>query len=99
VTGFEAFLEAIRFDRPDAGLIMIDEIGKMECLSWRFREMVSALLDSDRRLIATIAQHGGGLIEKIKSRKDVRIYTLTAQNRGRLFESILSEILRTNSNW
>jgi nucleoside-triphosphatase len=95
VAAFESFLEAIPFDQSGAGLIMIDEIGKMECLSGKFQEMVSAFLDSDRRLVATIAQHGGGLIEKIKSRKDVRIYTLTAQNRGRLSETISSEILRS----
>jgi nucleoside-triphosphatase len=92
VAGFEAFLDAIRIDRPEAGLIMIDEIGKMECLSRKFQEMVRSLLDSDRRLIATITQHGGGLIAEMKRRKDVRIYTLTAQNRVRMGETLLAEI-------
>jgi nucleoside-triphosphatase len=68
---------------------MIDEIGKMECLSRRFQELVRTLVDSDRLLIATIAQRGSGLIEEIKRRKDVRIYTLTAQNRDTIAASIL----------
>jgi len=38
VTGFEAFLEGFASDRPDAGLIMIDEIDKMECLSRKFSD-------------------------------------------------------------
>jgi len=92
VAGFEAFLEAIHLERPDAGLVMIDEIGKMECLSRRFQRRVKEVLDSDRMLIATIAQHGGGLIAEIKSRKDLRIYTLTVQNRERILETILAEI-------
>lgn len=53
--------------------------------------LVRALLDSDRMLIATVAQHGGGLIEEIKRRKDVRIHTLTPQNRETMLEAILTE--------
>ena len=98
VTGFEAFLEAIHFDRPEAGLVVIDEIGKMESLSRRFQRRVKAILDSDRMLIATIAQHGGGLIAEIKSREDVRIYTLTTKNRDGMLETILAEIQPLNIN-
>jgi nucleoside-triphosphatase len=92
VTGFEAFLEGVRLDRPDAGLIMIDEIGKMECLSRKFQAMVKKRLDSDRMIIATIAQHGGGLIAEIKRREDVRIYALTPQNRDGMLEIISAEV-------
>jgi nucleoside-triphosphatase len=92
VAGFEAFLEAIHLHRPESSLVMIDEIGKMECFSRRFQRLVREILDSDRMLIATIAQHGGGLIAEIKSRKDVLVYMLTVQNRGSILETILSEI-------
>jgi nucleoside-triphosphatase len=92
VAGFETFLEAIHFDRPDPGLIMIDEIGRMECLSRKFQGMMKEVLDSDRTLIATIALHGGGVIAEIKSRKDVRICTLTVQNRDRMVETILAGV-------
>jgi nucleoside-triphosphatase THEP1 len=51
-----------------------------------------------RKLIATTAQHGGGLIAEIKSREDVRIYTLTTQNRDRMLETILAEIQPPNTN-
>lgn len=60
---------------------MIDEIGKMECLSGKFQEIVKRLLDSDRMMIATSAQHGGGLIAEIKSRRNIRIYPRTPYNR------------------
>lgn len=89
VAGFENFLGEISLDEPKAGLVMIDEIGKMECLSRRFQQMIREILGSERLLIATIAQHGGGLIEEIKRRKDVRIYTLTVQNRDTIADTIL----------
>ena len=99
MAGFEAFLEAIHLERPDAGLVMIDEIGKMECLSRRFQRWVKEVLDSNRMLIATIAQHGGGLIAEIKSREDVRIYTLKGQNRERMLETILAEIKTATTSY
>jgi nucleoside-triphosphatase len=99
VAGFEAFLKAIHLDRPEAGLVMIDEIGKMECLSRRFQRWVKEVLDSNRMLIATIAQHGGGLIAEIKSREDVRIYTLKGQNRERMLETILAEIKTATTSY
>jgi nucleoside-triphosphatase len=91
VAGFETFLQALRWDRPETDLVMIDEIGKMECLSKKFQGLVRELLDSDRMLIATIAQHGGGLIAEIKSRNDVRIYSFTTQHRDAIAEIILAE--------
>jgi nucleoside-triphosphatase len=92
VEGFERFLDAVDLNQPTAGLVMIDEIGKMECLSPRFQQMIREILASERLLIATVAQHGGGLIEEIKRRKDVRIYTLTVQNRDSIAESILMDV-------
>jgi nucleoside-triphosphatase len=91
VAGFERFLDALHWDRSETGLVMIDEIGKMECLSRQFQRLVKEVLNSERLLIATIAQHGAGLIAEIKSRKDVRIYSLTTQNRGAMAEIILAE--------
>jgi len=92
VAGFERFLEALRWDRPDTDLVMIDEIGKMECLSMQFQRLVKEVLNSERLLIATIAQHGAGLIAQIKSREDVVIYSLTTQNRDAMAEIILAKI-------
>jgi nucleoside-triphosphatase len=91
VAGFESFLTEISLDVPKAALVMIDEIGKMECLSRRFQQMIRDILGSERLLIATIAQHGSGLIGEIKRREDVRIYTLTPQNRDTIAESILRD--------
>jgi nucleoside-triphosphatase len=92
VAGFDRFLGEISLDDPEAGLAMIDEIGKMECLSQRFQGIIKELLASERLVIATIAQHGGGVIEAIKRRKDLRIYTLMTQNRDAMLQTILAEV-------
>jgi len=97
IKGFENFLESIAFLAPATGLIIIDEIGKMECLSPEFRRMIKEILSSEKMLIATVALKGGGLIEEIKRRDDVKLFEITQKNR----DSLLSEILlyiRSRSN-
>jgi len=87
--GFEEFLGELDLVSTDAETIVIDEIGKMELFSKRFREIVRDLLDSDKQLLATIALKGGGFINEIKGRSDVHLMEVTAQNRDNLLESIL----------
>jgi len=90
IRGFEDFLDSIPFLEPKTGLLMIDEIGKMECLSDRFKKVLKEILESDKLLIATIAWKGGGLIEEIKKRSDVKLFDISPGNR----DSLLSEILK-----
>lgn len=92
IPGFESFLDEINFLGPDHRLIVIDEIGKMECLSMKFCALLSEILDSDRPVLATIAQKGGGLIAEIKRRPDVRLFQLTVANRDRLGAEIVAAL-------
>jgi nucleoside-triphosphatase len=89
VAGFEAYLASLDLAAEESGAIIIDEIGKMECLSSEFRSLLLRLLDSDRLLIATIALRGTGFIETVKSRKDVKLFHLDQDNRSVLAETIL----------
>ena len=89
VNGFEAFLKKLPFSTLQTGLVMIDEIGKMECLSDRFAEIIRAVFDSDSRLVATIALKGGGFIAELKKRHDVRLFELTHQNQDSLFKRLV----------
>ncbi len=90
VNGFENFLNGLSLLDPQAGPFMIDEIGKMECLSNRFSETVKDILDSEKQLIATIAQKGGGLIADLKNRTGAQLFTLTRENQDALFGQIVS---------
>jgi nucleoside-triphosphatase len=75
---------------PTIEAYLIDEIGKMECLSPRFVTAVRALLDSDRPLVATIAARGAGLIEEAKRRDDVELWTVTPRSRDGLAVRVLA---------
>jgi nucleoside-triphosphatase len=64
----------------------------MECFSARFRKILVELLDSERWVIATIALKGGGIIEEIKRRQNIKLFEVNPQNRETLVEEILKEI-------
>jgi nucleoside-triphosphatase len=87
IEGFEKFLRE-RFDVSRAQVIVIDEIGKMECFSPLFREKVRGILDSPTPAIFTIAKKGGGFIAEVKVRADVEIHEVTRSNRDTLAAEI-----------
>ena len=84
VAGFDIFLDSLDLLDNSRWPVVIDEIGKMECYSDKFRSLIKQLLDSDRLLIATVAARGGGLIAKVKKRRDITVMEVTARNRDRL---------------
>ena len=88
VAGFEAFIERLPVLAPETGHVMIDEIGKMECLSARFTNLINDVLNSDKPLIATIAQKGGGLIADLKKRPDIQLFHLTRENQDEIVRRI-----------
>ena len=90
IKSFEDFLDPIQFFAPAIGLIIIDEIGKMECYSDKFKKLLKEILDSEKWVIATIALKGSKLISEVKGRKDIKLFEMTKSNR----ESLLSEILK-----
>lgn len=73
-------------------LIVIDEIGKMECLSEVFRKAVIKVLDSPNLVLATIAMKGDHFIQGLKSRDDVSVIELNQANRETLVSSLLDSI-------
>jgi nucleoside-triphosphatase len=89
VPALDQMVEATLAREPPADVYLVDEIGKMECLSPRFVAAMTALLDSGRPLITTVAARGGGLIERAKRRPDVEIWTVTRENREGLPGGVL----------
>jgi len=84
VDRFEGFLNTQKLEQVVTPLVFIDEIGKMECLSTRFVDLVRHLLDSPQILIATVALKGGGLIAEVKQRPDVALIEVNPDTRDRL---------------
>jgi nucleoside-triphosphatase len=87
--GFEAFLETLDLLNPDVALIVMDEIGKMELFSDRFRNLVFEVLNSDKQVLASIPLKGNPFIREIKQRPDTQIFEVTRYNRDRLTEAIV----------
>jgi len=92
VSGFEDFLDGISFFDPSSNMMIVDEIGKMECLSDKFEKILKKILDSEKWVIATIALKGSGLIAGVKQRQDIKLFEMTQNNRDVLFSEILEEI-------
>jgi len=92
VKGFDAFLSSIGFFGDPERPVIIDEIGKMECLSRKFIRITSELLDSPATLVATIAHTDGGIKGRIKKRDDVLLYKMNLDNRDTLLSDILNDL-------
>jgi nucleoside-triphosphatase len=73
-------------------IIILDEIGKMECFSEAFKKAVVNALDSPNIIIGTIAFGGDEFIQGIKNRKDIEILEVTLDNRNTLPYLILEKI-------
>jgi len=88
--GFDEFLETLDLLNPDVELVVMDEIGKMELFSNRFRILIRDALNSDKQVLATIALKGGDFIREIKQRRDVRLFEVTSANRNGLANAIVA---------
>ncbi len=74
-------------------IVVIDEIGKMECFSPLFRETLVQALDSNHKVIGTIALKGDPFIQSIKRRWDVQLFHISEQNRDSLAKSFIDLLL------
>lgn len=76
----------------DSNIIILDEIGKMECFSEIFKQAALSALDSDNIVIGTITFGGDDFIQGIKAREDIEIHEVTPENRDALPGDILKKL-------
>lgn len=81
-------------------IIILDEIGKMECFSGTFKKAAINVLDSPNIVIGTITLGGDEFISAVKSRADIEIIEVNQDNRNALPGLILKKIseLRRSDN-
>jgi len=72
-------------------IIILDEIGKMECFSEKFRRAALKALDSSNIVIGTITFGGDEFISTIKERTDIEIIEVSPVNRNALPNLILKK--------
>jgi nucleoside-triphosphatase THEP1 len=75
-------------------LVVVDEIGKMECFSRLFRETLVRVLNSGSAILGSIALKGNPFIEEIKRRQDVFLIHLSDRSREEAFQSVLEHLKR-----
>lgn len=82
--GVKEIEEAIKKDC----LIVVDEIGKMELYSEKFKKAITSALESKNIVLATIMLKPNSFCDRIKKRKDGRVFYLRKEN----FDEIKSKV-------
>lgn len=79
---------------PAASIIVMDEIGWMEKDALQFQEAVLKCIDSSKVVVGVLKEKEGILLNTIRARKDVEIFTVNLDNREQLVGQVLSRINR-----
>ena len=77
---------------PEAYLV--DEIGKIECMSREFVAAMKALFAMGRPIVATVALRGDGFNAEAKALPNAELWRVTRENRDCLPEQIAARLCR-----
>jgi nucleoside-triphosphatase len=91
----EAFerLAVPALEPPAGGVTVIDELGKMELASTRFRDAVTALLEADVPVVATVHIFRHPFTDELKRRPDIELIRLSKQNRDELPDALAARLV------
>lgn len=73
-------------------VIILDEIGKMECFSEEFKKAALQALDSENIVVGTITLGGTDFILEVKQRPDIEMIEVSEGNRNTLSDIILKKV-------
>ena len=85
-------VSALKRALQESGLIVIDEIGKMELLSPQFKETVTQALDSGRKVLGTIMLNPHPFADEIKRHTEVEVLLVTRDNQAEVMKKVLDHI-------
>jgi len=83
-------VSALRRAVQEFDLIVVDEIGKMELLSSKFREAVMQAVNSNKKVLGTIMLNSHPFADKIKRSPEVETLLVTRDNRIAAMSKILN---------
>jgi nucleoside-triphosphatase len=89
VAAIDAAATLLHPDRT-ADVYLVDEIGRMECLSDRFVDAMRTLVAGDTPVIATVSAGGGGYIAEVKRMAECVLWEVTHTNRDDMPERVLA---------
>jgi len=84
----EIGVKALEKGIKEKKIVLIDEIGKMELFSEKFKKAVLKALNSENKVLGTIILKRNPFCDKIKQRKDTKIFYLKKEN----FQKVKKEI-------
>jgi nucleoside-triphosphatase len=91
--GVAALQEAVK--EPGIGVVIVDEIGKMELFSTAFRGAVESALASPKRVVASATSGPQPWVDAIKARSGVTVVEVTRSNRDEMPARILAWLAKT----
>lgn len=91
--GVKSIIDALEDKKTK--IVVIDEIGKMECFSDKFKEAVTKCINSNKKLLATIRYSPDPFIDKIKKSKDSKVIILSRENYNKVKDEITKWINQT----
>jgi nucleoside-triphosphatase len=84
--GVSALFTALK----ESDLLVIDEIGKMELLSPRFREAVTRTINSGKKVLGTIMLNPHPFADEIKLHPEVETLLVTRDNNAEVMNKVLN---------
>jgi nucleoside-triphosphatase len=89
--GISTLEQAVR----DCDLVVVDEIGKMELFSAKFRDAIENILKSGKRLLGTIMLSSNPYADAIKHQPQVNLIMVTRTNHQQVLEELQSWLSAT----
>jgi len=74
-------------------VVIVDEIGKMECFSDFFKQTLVNALDSTNTVVGSISLKGNAFIANVKKRPDTLLISVNKDNRDNLVEEFFARMI------
>lgn len=87
-------IPAVENAMKNKSIIVVDEIGKMELFSMKFKELVKTILEGEKPLLGVVKEDDDAFTSMIKKRGDVTLIPVNYENRESLPGKVL-EMLKT----
>jgi nucleoside-triphosphatase len=92
IEGFDKLVLPQFMNLENVELIIIDEIGRMECLSAKFCEKLKDILDLKIPVIATLDTMVLEKFKDLQNRADVSMLWINSKNRHELWKNVILEL-------
>ena len=90
----EVGVVALRRTVASNGVVIVDEIGKMELFSQAFRDAVLDAVEGELPVLGTVMSGHHPWVDKVKGKEQVEVWEVTMSNRADLLDRIQQWMMR-----